>query len=413
MDTKESLIEEIRVVLADLREASKQKITKKLNIFNILDLSEKELIHSKFISFLLDPNENHDCKTAFLDRFINLLRSNNASIDFKSQWEEVTTEHEIDNGRRIDIFIKNNFPEQNNEKLRNHIIIENKIYALDQKGQLKSYHNQYKNAILVYLTLNGKDPSRKSLGDVNNEEYLKENDYIKLSYKNEIKSWLQSCKKDIDNNIIIPQVPEEERKDTVNKISSLIDEYLYIIEKLTNELTEKEKIISILAKNYNSVTNAFKIYKDANSKFKGIKKINFNNPEYPRYKIYKSIRKLKAHIIETKLCGDDDTSLLNKLCNKDLEWEINEINYVTLRGWGFYIFKRENTSNKNKIEFKFNKKIFTDCTYKIFKDGKIQIKPFQKYKNWDNNVFEQLMQDNIEKTDLFNEIQKIIKEEMA
>ena len=81
-----------------------------------------------------------------------------------------------DNTGRVDIFISGKFG-NNNDNTR--IIIENKIFASDQHKQIERYFNYlHKNdnndnndnpkckKYLFYLTLEGKDPSQYSLGDL-------------------------------------------------------------------------------------------------------------------------------------------------------------------------------------------------------------------------------------------------------
>lgn len=86
-------------------------------------------------------------------------------------------------GGRVDIRIKNK-----NTVNGNDIIIENKIKANDQWAQLARIRESYGNSIIVYLTPLGKSASSYSL---NNK--LGENDYIKLSYKDDIRKWLYQC----------------------------------------------------------------------------------------------------------------------------------------------------------------------------------------------------------------------------
>ena len=71
------------------------------------------------------------------------------------------------------------------------IIIENKIYAIDQYHQLLRYNNYGKQRFpkgfkLIYLTLDGHEASKDSLGD-------NEIDYHCISYKGHILNWLSKC----------------------------------------------------------------------------------------------------------------------------------------------------------------------------------------------------------------------------
>lgn len=116
------------------------------NIFDALGVSEKENYHSAFIAYLLDYQNGH-----YQDKFAKLFfeklpqekipdkfKIENRNIDKMSvSTEEVTKE--IKKDRRIDILLTLD---------RNvSIIIENKIYAKDQKAQIKDYvieiHKRY------------------------------------------------------------------------------------------------------------------------------------------------------------------------------------------------------------------------------------------------------------------------------
>jgi len=346
-------------------------------------LSNKELIHSRFIAFLLNPKGGHNCKQFFLDEFIKMLNDKNTRINNGFQWENARAEKKIKSGR-VDIFVKNLNSNQ-------HIIIENKIYAVDQNEQLERYRSDYGNAVIVYLTLDGRSASSKSKGKT-----VKEEDYIRLSYENDIIGWIRSCKKSL---------PDLEDK-TKNKILLLLTEYLELTEELTRESTvQKEILLPTLAKNADTLATAFEIYDEYISD-----KGNYEN-NTPEYIVYSSIRKLKAAIIETRFCSDDEKSFLNKLCEKNgWEWELNEVKWVTLKDWGFYIYKKRGNPSNSKVGFKFNKEIFGSFVYSLCKDDKWLKEEKFEYFDWHRTVFyDHLMKDEIENTDLFLEFERVIK----
>lgn len=145
------------------------------NIFKIIGLTSEEVrIHSSFIAELLNPAGSHGQGGLFLNLFIKELNSN---INLNSNEAFVEVEKSIgikkeDEGGRIDIFIS--------DKSGKSIIIENKIWAGDQENQLMRYDNFGKKSKcpyeLLYLTLDGKDASEKSVG--NNTI-----NYNRISYK--------------------------------------------------------------------------------------------------------------------------------------------------------------------------------------------------------------------------------------
>ena len=170
------------------------------NIFNVLGVSTSEVrLHSAFIAELLNPDGNHGLGEKFLKIFIDEVINKNVGdntnrrfiFDVKSI-KDVIVEKDIgpvkgEHGGRLDISVENNNG--------SYIIIENKIYAGDQENQMKRYWNYAQKMCesdtnkyrLIYLTLDGHEPSEGSLCG------LKADDYICLSYKYDIISWLNRC----------------------------------------------------------------------------------------------------------------------------------------------------------------------------------------------------------------------------
>jgi len=397
-----NLRREINVALTELKEdnnISKSKLSQpyRLNYFKILGLSRNELIHSRFIAFLLNPDRRYKFKDTFLNMFIALLRDKHkAIIEDPFPCKSVRTEKGLGKNRgRVDIFIKNN----NSNK---DIIIENKIDALDQNEQLERYHNQNKDATLVYLTLNGRKASRRSEGT------LTKDNYIKLSYKEDISEWIEMC---IDHL----------QKIKHDKLIFLLTEYLAVINELTKEIAKKEKLLPILSKDKETVENVFKIHDEVYYK---------RSDDNTNKEIFKLINPLKAYIIKTKFCSDDNNeSFLHKLCNEidhDLKWKINEDIGIMKKWWGFQFYKEEWEKVNVMIRFQFERKLLESCIYGLSKcDPK---KPFvfdfkdksekgswlyrrnmSKYFDWHRCVFFELMENNIESTSFFKELKDIIK----
>src|SRR5574344_2001768 len=153
------------VVLADkiVRE-EKRKQGEYFNVFNILRLRSEELrLHSAFLAELLNPQGSHGMEDAFLIAFIKEVGIDDLNFDTKNA--ECSVEFYIGQvteteGGRIDIIITN-------KDKNKAIIIENKIYARDQEKQLsryKKYANNYKYYKLLYLTLEGEEASKCSIG---------------------------------------------------------------------------------------------------------------------------------------------------------------------------------------------------------------------------------------------------------
>ncbi|MDB5150847.1 MAG: hypothetical protein JWQ57_4867, partial [Mucilaginibacter sp.] len=183
------------------------------NVFRILKLESSEVrMHSAFIAELLDPKGSHGQKDTFLKLFINLFCFKGNSIDSISC--KVKVEDNIGKisengteGGRLDISIT--------DKNNHQVIIENKIYAGDQKFQLTRYFNYSVNADILYLTLDGKLPS------VSSKDELEDGVHYKCySYKQDIITWLEQCRKEVS---VYPIVREA------------ITHYINLIKHLTDQ----------------------------------------------------------------------------------------------------------------------------------------------------------------------------------
>lgn len=192
------------------------------NVFDILGVRSNELSHSLILTNLLDAKGKHGQKDVFLKLFLEQINNRfkeephyyyDYLKNFKTSNSTANKEihlggvnFETAEGGRVDIVITS---EQEN------IIIENKIYAGDQYQQLLRYNNHYKNQPIIYLTLEGKEPSDGSKGGL-----VLNQDFICCSYQTDIKEWLEKCIKEMINKPFI--------RETLNQ-------YLILIQQLTNQ----------------------------------------------------------------------------------------------------------------------------------------------------------------------------------
>jgi hypothetical protein len=243
MEKIKNLLQHVELIKNKYEEIS--EITgENFNIFDILNINSDEVKHSLFISYLLDSKGKHNQKDLFLKLFIDEIQDkfesekNKIVKNFNTEKSfSITEKHigfkseDISNGGRIDVVINDG---------QNNIIIENKIYAGDQEKQLFRYYNYDKEAPLIYLTLGDELPTKDSI--THNKETLQENfDFISISYKNEIKKWIQSCIKAVYNKPLI--------RETLMQYEFLINE---LTNQSNNKMMEKE-IMSILKKDLDSV----------------------------------------------------------------------------------------------------------------------------------------------------------------
>ena len=205
-------------------------------------MSDEVHLHSMFLANLLNPKGSHGQRGKFLEAFLKMLQksfptisADNLELDITNASVEVEkyigrqTDSE---GGRIDIYLTDG---------KHSIIIENKIYAGDQHHQMLRYWNYgmsqkgddtEKSFVLIYLTLDGCSPSKDSLG-----EDLKENDIVCLSYKSDIRGWLDRCVELASRTPLV--------RETINQ-------YISTIDILTNNVMEDNKeLLDILCKEEN------------------------------------------------------------------------------------------------------------------------------------------------------------------
>lgn len=232
----------------------KERCGENYNVFEVMHAQVDEVYtHSAIIASLLNPKHNHGYKSTFLKIFVDNLKEflPNADLIFNTDFEmcHVYVEYNIGNcssenetGGRIDIIIES-------EKRDKAIIIENKIYAEDKDKQLyryKSYaQTHYKSYIILYLTLDGHEPSEKSRSGAMFTMREGE-DFFCIDYKSFIRDWLISCKEKAVSSPIVRET---------------ITQYYNLILKLTNQDMEgstNEKLVELLA-NRDNIAVMFKI----------------------------------------------------------------------------------------------------------------------------------------------------------
>ena len=258
------------------------------NVFSALDICSDEVrLHSRLLATLLNPKANHGLENEFLKLFLIAL---GLPEDYITYCKEQIVERPIGEvtettGGRIDIILED----------RGHaVIIENKIYAGDQPNQLLRYHNygvkQFgeNNFKLVYLTLNGSEPSSDSLGGGHFE-------FIKLSYAQDILGLLDRLM------TTYPQKP----------IHRTIKDYITIIKQLTHQDMDTKYQQSIIeeAIKYDNidVTSELLLLREQIGEklrkdyiIKPLKDLGFNERQDDNGALWKSLDSKKNHFIVIK-----------------------------------------------------------------------------------------------------------------
>jgi hypothetical protein len=322
------------------------------NIFQVLNLDNDELFHSKFLSVLLDPKKSHNKGMLFLEKFLSVI----GIVDFQTTSIKVEIEKHIGNidkkynsGGRIDIIISD-------RKTRKKIIIENKINAGDQHKQLKRYWDYDKNAHLIYLTLFGTEASYNSIGTNSNIKYEK------ISYYDHILSWINKCIAISSDNLIL---------------KGILIQYRKLVQKITfqtRSIEMKDDIVKLLMSNKTNIMSAITIAD------------NISDLKETLIKKY-----LKPVLIK-----------ISKKHNLILEFPEEEIGQ---QYWGWHMYKKE--WNCLAIHFGFEHKDFTDLLFgftlrkpskrlhnylkKLPGDGHTKNFPlwnwFDEYSSWNEEIF--------------------------
>ena len=240
-----NILNQVRIVSRKIKEQRKEKFERgeNYNIFNDLGFMSDEVhLHSMFLANLLNPKGSHGQRVKFLEAFLKMLQKSFPAISADSlvldtanasvEVEKFIGRQTDSEGGRIDIYLTDG---------KHSIIIENKIYAVDQHHQMLRYWNYgmsqkgddtEKSFVLIYLTLDGCSPSKDSLG-----EDLKENDIVCLSYKSDIRGWLDRCVELASRTPLV--------RETINQ-------YISTIDILTNNVMEDNKeLLDILSKEEN------------------------------------------------------------------------------------------------------------------------------------------------------------------
>jgi predicted RNase H-related nuclease YkuK (DUF458 family) len=246
-----TLLDDVRTV-TDRHQMKANLTGSNFNIYSIANIERAEVAtHSAMIAELLNINGSHYQGVTFLQHFIESVFN---SCDIKSRpsisdysKSRVVVEHYIGKRgeERSDIYGRIDIVLWLGEHL---ILIENKIDAPDQKRQLKRYHSwmekqkkSHKHLHLFYLTKQGLVASEESL------DGLTDNDYYRLSYTEDIFSWLELCIKD---SITAPIL-----------LGGLL-QYKQLIQKITRHIghTKLMDLLNILSSNEKQMEAALDIH---------------------------------------------------------------------------------------------------------------------------------------------------------
>ena len=156
--------------------------------FSLMDwLKNDELALSRYLRFLLSPDETHGQSSLFLKGFLSLIEKSghDSPITTGGSHHKVRVDYEvtIENRRKIDLLMTSS---------EGFIAIENKPWAADQENQLRDYalwlNNCERPWKLIYLC--NQDPGEWTLPG-NTPEALKQH-ILTISW-HEVVKWLNEC----------------------------------------------------------------------------------------------------------------------------------------------------------------------------------------------------------------------------
>lgn len=246
MDKLEKLLSQVRVYVNEdkQRRAEAFRRGECYNVFNVLGVDNMELSHSAFLAALLDPDGSHGMRDAFLKAFIDTIAHGGTKPELDTVHAKVYTEYNIGNitettGGRIDILITDRSDTGSGKAGGHAIIIENKIWAADQPNQLQRYDKyacgtySSDGYLLLYLTLDGKEPTDQSKGALTN--------YCCISYRRDIIGWLHKCAQLAFDKPLV--------RETINQ-------YIDLIQQLTNQNTmeQNKEQLQLLTENFEQAT---------------------------------------------------------------------------------------------------------------------------------------------------------------
>lgn len=199
---------------------NKYKDKEVFNLLHSVGFRSQEIMHSKFLATMLDPKGLHGMRNQNLNLFFDRI----GIARFKTEQAKVEIERPAGN-RWIDVKISIG---------DDVVIIENKVWAKDQDRQLADYYSACKTGTnrveVIYLTIDGKNPTKNSLGEI-----LPLNQVKCISYEKHVIPWIDECAISAAGRVKVSLEMYSEL------LSDLINKNKYMNE-IFNYLKDKEKL---------------------------------------------------------------------------------------------------------------------------------------------------------------------------
>jgi hypothetical protein len=194
-------------------EAEWQKTGEKYNLFKVAGIVRDEVIMCRVLADLLNPHGKHYQGSRYLSLFWeNIAPKLPGGLSLDVEHTKIKAECVIDENRRIDIALEDGVI---------FVPIEVKIDAGDQPRQAADYFafaktkNKGVHVPMLYLTIDGHEPSDLSKAGMGKD------DYVCISFKNEILVWLEACARESATEAVVPV--RENLKQLIAAVKSLCD----------------------------------------------------------------------------------------------------------------------------------------------------------------------------------------------
>ena len=366
-------------------------VNEEVNLMDILRVAHKELQHSNFLAWFFNPNETHNLGDFALKEFIKIYFKENQFQNFGNEtglsvfdfvqldFDDLEIRREYKNIDLIFLSRKNQFC----------IVIENKIFSTERKGQLEKYRNiiefeypDFKHKIYIFLSLHDQQISESE------QDY-----YVQLNYEHIIK--------------LIEQVISNQRLNLADKTRFVFEQYLQTLKSMLNKNEEIEKIAQQLYKKYKSAFDLVFKYSDLSSNneiwaklddlIKNEKSIRpfSSNKTYLRFQpkfLYDNIQNLR----KAGLISDTDDLTNNWMFLFEFHFINNQVIFDCKIGSG-----DQQAREKLYEIYKKNKEIFPLVTsgrgilkqwHQAFKKQILTSSDIQKYFEDDNTEIEKLIE---------------------
>lgn len=314
---KEELEIQLKELILDEEFTNLQNlVNEEVNLMDILRVSHKELQHSNFLAWFFNPIESHNLGDFAIKEFIKIYYKENqfqnlgnetglSVFDFvQLDFDDLEIRREYKNIDLVFLSRKSQFC----------IVIENKIYATEGKGQLKKYREiiakeypGFKHKIYIFLSLQDQEISE-----------IEQSHYVQLNYGHIIK--------------LVEQVISNQSIKLADKTRFVFEQYLQTLKSMLNKNEEIEKVAQQLYKKYKSAfdlvlkyavpsdgSEIFNKLRDLIENDKSIRPFHSNNT-YVRFQpnfLYDNIERLKKNKLVSKDLVDNWTFLYEFNVRKD------------------------------------------------------------------------------------------------